>query len=205
MSEGTFRAVVASVLVCAFALAVVIAGGVLLPRSPSSTPGASIVTSASLLPTPSPALTHSPGPAFKASVIGVGQIPGGGTSGNTLVLQFLETSIAAIPSAAGSFRVTLTDDAGDGTTVGFAGMPLVEAPGSLGASVTRIASNVLLVSILGADPNNVELLSIRGLGINASKTAALGALKAQLDGFSGSLAAGAGDMLVTPGTVVPSP
>ena len=84
-------------------------------------------------------------------------------------------------------------------------MPLVEAPGSLGASVTRIASNVLLVSILGADPNNVELLSIRGLGINASKTAALGALKAQLDGFSGSLAAGAGDMLVTPGTVVPSP
>jgi hypothetical protein len=205
MSERTFRAVVASVLVGAFALAVVVAVAVLLPKSPVPTPSAAVTTSLPPLPTPSIAPTRIPGPVFRASVIGVGQIPRDGASGNTLVLQFLEVGIDAIPSATGSFRVTLTDGAGNGSNVGFVGTPSVQAPGSLGATVARLAPNLLLVSILGADPNNVELLSIRGLGISASATAAVGALRVQLDQFSGSLATGAEGSSLSPGTVVGGP
>jgi hypothetical protein len=204
MSEGAFRAVVASVLVGAFALAVVIAVAVLRPASPVPEPSATIETSLLPQPTPSIAPTRVSGPVFRASVIGVGQISRG-SSGNPLVLQFLEVGVDAIPSTVGSFRVTLTDDAGDGSTVGFVGTPSVQAPGSLGATVARLAPNVLLVSILGADPNNVELLSIRGLGISASATAALGALRIHLDQFSGSLVTGAKGSSLSPGTVVASP
>jgi hypothetical protein len=205
MSERTFRAVVASVLVGAFALAVVVAVAVLLPRSPVPTPSASVETSLPPLPTPSIAPTRILGPELRASVIGVGQIPRGGASGNTLVLQFLEVGVDAIPSAAGSFRVTLTDGAGNGSTVGFVGTPSVQAPGSLGATVARLGPNALLVSIRGSDPNNVELLSIRGLGIGASATAALGALRIHLDRFSGSLVTGAESSSLPPGTVVANP
>jgi len=205
MSERTFRAVVASVLVGAFALAVVVAVAVLLPRSPVPTPSASVETSLPPLPTPSIATTRIPGPVLRASVIGVGQIPRGGASGNTLVLQFLEVTTDAIPSAAGSFRATLTDGAGSGSTVAFVGTPSVQAPGSLGATVARLGPNALLVSILGADPNNVELLSIRGFGVSASATAALGAIRIHLDQFSGSLVTGAEASSLSPGTVAASP
>jgi len=205
MDERTFRAVVASVLVGAFALAVIVAVAVLLPRSPVPTPNAAVTTSLPPLPTPSIAPTRILGPELRASVIGVGQIPRGGASGNTLVLQFLEVGVDAIPSAAGSFRVTLTDGAGSGSTVAFVGTPSVQAPGSLGATVARLGPNALLVSILGADPNNVELLSIRGLGIGASATAALGALRIHLDRFSGSLVTGAESSSLPPGTVVANP
>jgi hypothetical protein len=205
MSERTFRAVVASVLVGAFALAVVVAVAVLLPRSPVPTPSASVEASLPPLPTPSIATTRIPGPVLRASVIGVGQIPRGGASGNTLVLQFLEVTTDAIPSAAGSFRVTLTDGAGSGSTVAFVGTPSVQAPGSLGATVARLGPNALLVSILGADPNNVELLSIRGFGVSASATAALGAIRIHLDQFSGSLVTGAEASSLSPGTVAASP
>ncbi len=214
MSERTFRAVVASVLVGAFALAVVVAFAVVLRQSPAptpsastpsaSTPSASIETSLSPQPTPSIAQTRIPGPVLRASVIGVGQIPRGGASGNALVLQFLEVGADAIPPAAGSFRVTLTDGAGDASTVGFVGTPSVEAPGSLGASVARLGPNALLVSIRGADPNHVELLSIQGLGISASATAALGAVRIDLEQFSGSLAMGAEGGSLSPATVVAS-
>jgi hypothetical protein len=205
MSERTFRAVVASVLVGAFALAVVVAVAVLLPRSPVPTPSASVETSLPPLPTPSIATTRIPGPVLRASAIGVGQVPRGGASGNTLVLQFLEVTTDAIPSAAGSFRVTLTDGAGSGSTVAFVGTPSVQAPGSLGATVARLGPNALLVSILGADPNNVELLSIRGFGVSASATAALGAIRIHLDQFSGSLVTGAEASSLSPGTVAASP
>jgi hypothetical protein len=205
MSEGTFRAVVASVLVGAFVLAVIVAGALLLPRSSAPAPSA-LATHAPFPSTPTPAPTRSPGPALRADVIGVGQVPRGGESGKTLVLEFLESSVDAIPDAPGLFRVTVTDNAGDGSTVGFVGTPSVEAPGSLGATVTPIASNILQVSIVASDSHNVELLSIRGLGISASTTAALGALKIQLGQFSGSLATGAGSTAeMSPGTVVASP
>lgn len=210
MSERTFRAVVASVLVGALALAVVVAVAVVLRQSPvptasASMPSASIETSLPPLPTPSIAPTHLSGPVLRASVSGVGQIPRGGTSVNALVLRFLEVGAAAIPSAPGSFRVTLTDEAGAGSTVGFVGTPSAQAPGSLGATVARLGPNALLVSIRGADPNHVELLSLQGLGISASATAALGALRINVDQFSGSLATGVEGDSLSPGTVVASP
>ncbi len=206
MSEGTFRAVVASVLIGALALAVVVAGSLLLPRSPTPAPSASVATSSPLRPTPTPAPTPSPGPAFGTDIISVGQIPRGGESGKTLVLQFLESGVDAIPDAAGSFRVTLIDHAGDGTTVRFVGTPAVEAPGSVGATVTLAAANVLQVSIVASDRFNVESISIRGLGIGVSTSAALGALEARIDDRSGSLATGVpGNLTGSPGIVVASP
>jgi len=207
MSERTFRAVVASVLVGALALAVVVAAAVFLPRSPEPSPSASIVTS----PAPSPlrtlAPTPIPGPAFAApDVVSVGLISRGASSGKTLVLQFLESSADAMPAAPGSFRVTLADHAGDGSTVAFVGTPSVVAPGSLGVTATLVASNVLMVSIVASDTLNVELITIIGLGIGASSTAAIGPVNAELDGFAGSLATGAArNVLASPGSVIASP
>ena len=206
VSERTFRAVVASVLVGALALAAVVVGAALLSRSTTTSPSVSVSTRSPSRTTPTLAPTGIPVPAFRPSVIGVGLVPRGSASGETLILQFLESSIDAIRSAAGSFRITLTDNGGAGTTVAFVGTPSVEAPGSLGATVNRLAPNVLLVSIVASDPNNVELLSIRSLGISASTTAALGALEVHLDGFSGSLATGVeGTVSMSPGTVVATP
>jgi hypothetical protein len=210
MSERTFRAVVAAVLVGAIALAFVVVAAVLLQQGPRPSPGPSASASPTA-PTPGPTAieppTPVPGPVFVAAdVVSVGQISRGASSGRTLKLQFLEASADAIPNAAGSFQVTLTDHAGDGSTVAFAGTPSVIAPDSLGATVSLVAPNVLLVSIAASDPFNVELMTISGLGISASSTAAIGSMNAKLDGFTGALATGAAsDVLASPGSVTASP
>ena len=207
MSERAFRAVVASVLVGALALAVIVASTIFLLRSPGPSPSASVANSTALGPTGTPAPTPIPVPVFAATdVIGVGQIPRGGASSKTLVLHFLESSLDAIPNAAGSFQVTLTDHAGDGTTVAFVGTPSVAAPGSLGATARLVAANVLLVSIAGSDTRNVEPISISGLGVSASATAAIGSVNAAVADFTGSLASGiASTVVASPGTVTASP
>jgi hypothetical protein len=207
MSERTFRAVVASVLVGALALAVIVATVAFLPRSPEPSPSASVVTSAAPGPTRTLAPTRIPGPVFMApDVVSVGLTARGASSGKTLVLQFVESSVDAIPDAAGSFQVTLADHAGDGSTVAFVGTPSVVAPGSLGATATLVAPNVLMVSIVASDTLNVELITISGLGISASSTAAIGSLNAELDDFTGSLATGAArNVLASPGSVIASP
>jgi hypothetical protein len=207
MSERAFRAVVASVLVGALALAVIVASTIFLLRSPGPSPSASVANSTAFGPTGTPAPTPIPVPVFAATdVIGVGQIPRGGASGKTLVLHFLESSLDAIPNAAGSFQVTLTDHAGDGTTVAFVGTPSVAAPGSLGATARLVAANVLLVSIAGSDTRNVEPISISGLGVSASATAAIGSVNAAVADFTGSLASGiASTVVASPGTVIASP
>lgn len=207
MSERTFRAVVASVLVGALALAVIVATVVFLPRSPEPSPRASVVTSAAPGPTRTLAPTRIPGPVFVApDVVSVGLISRGASSDKTLVLQFVESSVDAIPDAAGSFQVTLADHAGDGSTVAFVGTPSVGAPGSLGATATLIAPNVLVVSIVASDIFNVEPITISGLGISASSTAGIGSVNAELDDFTGSLATGAArNVLASPGSVIASP
>jgi len=212
MSERTFRAVVASVLVGALALALAITGVVLLRQSSAPSPSASVAPNAvvspkvTAAPPGTPAPTPIPAPAFTADVTSVGLIPRGSASSPTLVLQFLESGVDAIPDAAGSFLVTLTDHSGKGATVTFVGTPSVVAPGSLGASAHLVATNVLQVSIRGSDPYNVELMSIRGLGIRASPTAVLGPVQAQLGDFTGSLATGATrNVLASPATVVAGP
>jgi hypothetical protein len=206
MSERTFRAVVAAVLIGALALAVVVSIA-LLPRSTEPMPSPSTAIRPPTSPTPSAAPTPTAGPVFTASgVVSVGLISRGTSSGRTLVLQFLEPSIDAIPNAPGSFRVTLTDQAGDGSTVSFVGEPLVSAPGSLGATATLEAPNVLMISIEASDTINVEPITISGLGIQATSTAAIGVVTAELNGFTGSLATGAArNFLASPGSVIAGP
>jgi hypothetical protein len=204
VSERTFRAVVAAVLIGALALAAVVVIAVLQP--PSSSPGPSAT------PTAGPPATQPPTPgptptaqlAFaEVDVTPVGSVPRGGASGTTLVLRFVESSIDAIPNAEGSFTVTLRDSAGAGTTLAFTGTAAIDAPGSLGATAELVAANVLRISIVASDTFNVEPIAITGLGIGASGDAALGSIDARLGDFTGALAAGvATEDAPSPGTVV---
>jgi hypothetical protein len=206
VSESTFRTIVAGVLVGALALAAVVAFAMLQPPSPSPAPGATPTARPTLTATPTPAPTPTPTPQLvfgEVGVTAVGSVPRGGASGTTLVLRFMEPSVDAIPNAAGSFTVTLTDQAGAGATLAFTGTPSIVAPGSLGASAELVAANVLRISIVASDQFNVELITVAGLGIGASSVAALGSINATLGAFSGSLAAGVANVVLpSPGTVV---
>lgn len=156
-------------------------------------------------PTPPPP-TLAPAVFGEVSVISVGRIPPGEASATTLELRFTEPSVNAIPAGAGSFRVTLTDQAGAGDTVSFTGPPAIGAPGSLGTTVELAAGNVLKVSVVDSDPLNVEPITLSGFGIRASSTAALGPINAVLGDFAGSLAGGAAsNVLASPGEVVTKP
>ena len=192
MSERTFRAVVASVLVGALVLAIV-AVAVLLPRpaQPSPAPSGPVNPASPSPSAASAAPTASPGPAFGVpAVVGIGTVAPGSSSGSTLVVTLNEPSAAAIPDAPGSLRLTLTDSAGDASTVTFTGSPVVEAPGSLGATAKLVAPDVLLVSVVAADVHNIESIAITGLGIRATATAAPGPLVLVAGEFSGSLGGG---------------
>jgi hypothetical protein len=206
MSEGTFRAVVAAVLVGALALAAAVAFAVLQPPSPSPAPGATPTArpTATAPPTPAPTPTPTPQLVFgEVDVTGVGSVPRAGASATTLVLRFTESSVDAIPDAAGSFTVTLADSAGVGTTLVFTGSPTIDAPGSLGATAELVAANVLRISIVASDTFNVEPITIAGLGIGASSDAAVGPIGARLGDFTGALAAGVANVVLpSPGTVV---
>lgn len=207
MSAGTFRAVVAAVLVGALALAAAVAFAVLQPPSPGpgATPTASPTPPA--LPTPAPTPTPTPQLVFgELDLTAVESVPRGGASGLTLVLRFTESSVDAIPNAAGSFTVTLADSAGGGPTLAFTGRPTIDAPDSLGASAELVAANVLRISIVASDRFNIEPVTIGGLGIGARDDAALGPITAVVGDFAGSLAAGVADAgMPSPGTVVEGP
>jgi len=209
VSEGTFRAVVAAVLVGALALAAVVAFAVLQPPSPSPGPSATPAALATPTAPPTPAPTPTPTPQLVFGEVGltaVGSIPQGGSSGTTLVLRFTESSVDAIPDAAGSFTVTLMDSAGAGTTLAFTGTPSIDAPGSLGASAELAAGNVLRISIVASDGFNIEPITLTGLGISASGDAAAGQITAVMGDFSGALAGGvANATMPSPGTVVAAP
>ena len=203
VSERTFRAVVAGVLVGALALAAVVVFASL--PSPAPTPAPTATPRPTLIATATPTLT--PRLVFgDVGVTPVGIVHRGGASGRTLVLRLVETSADAIPDAAGSLTVTLNDSAGTGTTLEFTGVPALDAPGSLGVSARFVAGNVLQISILGADLRNIEPITITGLGIRATPDAALGPITATLGDFSGSPVGGvANAVLPSPGTVVAGP
>lgn len=150
-----------------------------------------------------PPPTRPPVALGPVEVTGVGDVAQGGVSANALVLRFIETSPAAITAGSGSLQVTLTDHAGLPDTLGFTGTPSIEGPGSLGASATLSRSNVLTVSIVDSDTFNIEQMTITGLGIRASPTAALGSINAVISGCAGSLAGcTATNVLTSPGSVV---
>lgn len=191
MSERTFRAVVAAVLVGALALAALVVA-MLLPGPTRPSPSPSISTGSPFRSAPNPTATRSPGPALATpDAIGVGPIARGAASATTLVLRFLESGPDAIPDAPGSFVVTIVDQAGDGSSLLFYGNPSIVAPGSLGATALLVAPNELKVSIAGADTANQELITISGLGIRVRPTAALGPISATLGRYTGSFAGGA--------------
>lgn len=208
MSERTFRAVVAAVLIGALALAAVVAFAMLQP-SPSPAPTATLSPPPSASSAPAITPTPAPTPSFvfeDVGVTGVGSVPVGGTSGMTLALRFLEPSFDAIPDAVGSFTVTLTDHAGAGSTLGFPGLPSIIAPGSLGATAELVAGNVLKISIVASDRFNVELITLTGLAIRASSAAAPGSINATVGSFTGSLAGGVANVVLpSPGTVIAGP
>jgi len=205
VSERTFRAVVAAVLVGALVLAAFVAFAVLRPPAPSPAPTARPTTTAA--PTPLPTPTPTPQLVFgEMDVTAVGSVPRDGASGTTLVLRFVESSVDAIADAAGSFTVTLADAAGAAGTLLFTGSPALDVPGSLGADVEIVGPGVLRISITAADQLNIEPITVTGLGIGASAEAALGPISATLGDFEGSLAAGvASATLPSPGTVVAGP
>ena len=203
MSERTFRAVVAAVLIGALVLATVVAVATLYrPTLPVPSPSPLPTRTASPVPSPTP--TPFSGPAFRTpDVVSVGLVARGASSAETLVLEFVETRPDAIPNAPGSFVVRLADRAGDPSGVAFTGTPQVVGPGSLGVTVTLAEPNVLRVDIVAADTFNVEALTITGLGISAGEGAAIGPLSAEAGDFAGSLKGGlVSTMLPSPGSVV---
>lgn len=107
MSEGTFRAVVAAVLVAALALAATVAFAVLQPPSPSPAPGTTPTArpTATAPPTPAPTPTPTPQLVFaETDVIAVGSVPRAGASGTTLVLRFVNRVSTRSPTAPGRSR-----------------------------------------------------------------------------------------------------
>jgi hypothetical protein len=205
VSERTFRAVIAVVLVGALVLAAFVAFAVLQPPAPSPAPTAGPTTTAA--PTSLPTPTPTPQLVFgEVGVTAVGSVPRDGASGTTLVLRFVESSVDAIPDAEGSFTVTLADATGAGGMLTFTGTPTLDAPGSLGASAEIVGPGVLRISIVAADQLNIEPITVTGLGIGASAEAALGPISATLGDFEGSLAAGVASVaLPSPGIVAAGP
>jgi hypothetical protein len=159
-----------------------------------------------------PAPTNPPGPTAPpvalgpVEVQGVGEIAQGGESGSELVLSFTELSMGSIGGGSGSFRVSLTDQAGVADTLAFTGTPSVAGPGSLGATAELAGPNVLTVRIVDSDPANVEPFVVTGLGIRATAAAAPGPIKAFIGDCEGSLAGcTAANELPSPGRVAASP
>lgn len=207
MSESSFRAAVAAFLAGALLLAVVVTA-ILVPRPTEPSPSPIGTPAATAAAAPSVTATPILGPVFgPPGVVSVGLISRGSNSALTLEIEFVETSADAIPDAPGAFRVSISDDEGSGSTVAFVGTPSVSAPGSLGATVTLAGPNVLEVAIVASDTINVEPITISGLGISATSTAAIGPVTARLGDFSGSLEGGsASDLLPSPGSVIaPTP
>jgi hypothetical protein len=115
----------------------------------------------------------------------VGTFAQGTTSATAGVWTFTENSAAAL-STTGTMTVTITPG---GTTptgsVAFVGTPVLTGNvGSLGASASLTAPNVLTITITGNDPLNVETLVVSGLQISASANASQGNIVATLGGTS---------------------
>ncbi len=205
MSERTFRAVVAAVLVGGLALAFVVVIALLpRPQTPEPSPEPSTGRATTPAPTASPVPT-APVPWADAKLTGVGEIQQGQVSKLAFVLKLTELGIDVIPDGPGSFRLTLVDAAGN-SSLAYAGTPTTDAPGSLGLTTRLVAPNVLMVSIVASDAYNVEPITIGGITIRAAPTSAPGPARLELGAFDGSLAGGTtGGDLPPVGTVVTPP
>ncbi|HZV27103.1 MAG TPA: hypothetical protein VFG00_12535, partial [Acidothermaceae bacterium] len=127
--------------------------------------------------------------ALAAITVGnAGNVPQGGTSAANVSFTFQEQAANSIATnASGSFTVTILPALPGTGTVSFSGTPSTAgSTGSLGASAS-VAGNVLTVSIAGSDTNNVETIFVTGLTITASSNASLGAIRATMGGYTGSI------------------
>ncbi len=132
-------------------------------------------------------LTAIAAPAALASIsqTSAGNVAQGTTSAGTATFLFTENSADALQTT-GTMTVTIKDKLG-GSTVTWAGTPVVSAPDSLGVSVSTLG-NALNIKITGYDNNNVETIAISGLNVKAASTAAPGAVQATLsDSASGAI------------------
>ncbi len=146
------------------------------------------------------AVVVAPAAAFAdTSVTSAGSVPAGGTSAGTATFVFNDDSTFVTggsggfchvlgSATSGTLTVTLTDSAAQ-STISFVGTPVVTAPSSLGASaaistsgVSGASNDVLTVTITGCDPNNPEQVTVSGLKLAASTSAATGAITATLGG-----------------------
>jgi hypothetical protein len=202
VSERTFRAVVAAVLVGALVLAIVVAFALLQPPAPSPGPLTTVPPTPTHTATPTP--TPTPGVVFgEVEVSAVGSIPRGGTSPTSFALHVVESKIGAIAAAPGSFTLTLVDSSGAGASLAFTGTPSVDAPGWMGVKAEVVAGNTLRISVAMSDVTLLEQFRVSGLGIHAAPDAAPGPITATLGDFTGSLAGGvAKRVLAAPGTIV---
>ena len=203
MSERTFRAVVAAVLIGALVLAIVVAFALLQPPAPRPGPSTTMSPTPTSMATPTP----TPGVVFDTVAVSpVGSIPRGGGSATSFALHVVESKIDAIAAAPGSFTLTVADSSGAGTTLAFTGTPSVVAPGWMGVKAEVVAGNTLRISVAMSDLTLLEQFWVSGLGIHAAPGAALGPIKATLGDFTGSLVGGvANAVLLSPGTVVTGP
>lgn len=164
-----------------------------------------LVGACSPAPTPPPAtpLRVSLGPI---EVIGVGELGRGATSSDDLVIRLTELANDSIRPGAGSLDLVMTDSAGTGDAVSFTGTPSIFAPGSLGVTAHLTRGNMLTIEIVDSDPLNIEPMTIEGLRLVASTSAALGKVNLSVSGCSGSLAGCTADSgLASPGTVIEAP
>lgn len=116
------------------------------------------------------------------SVTSAGSVLPGSISASAASFTLTENSVSAFANASGTLSVTITDSA-SASTVHFSGTPALSAPGSLGATVALgSAGTSFTVSIVGADSNNIEPITVSGLRIAADSGAAPGAIKATLGG-----------------------
>jgi hypothetical protein len=153
--------------------------------------------------TPFPSIPSRPPAAFgPVELTGVGDLRQGGEAVGGLILRFTEPDVDAIAAGNGSLQVSLTDHAGLPGTISFTGTPSIEAPDSLGATVS-LGGDILTVEIVDSDRLNIESVTITGLGLIASSTAALGSVNAVVAGCAGSLAGcTVTNVLPSPGSVV---
>lgn len=135
--------------------------------------GASAALTASLLAT-----VAAPSVFASTSVTSAGAIAAGSTSTGTASFTFTENSAIAF-NTTGTLTVTILD-ANSANTLTFSGGTLT-APGSLGASLS-VSGNTFTVTTTGFDNNNVEQITVSGLKIAASTSAAAGAIGATLGG-----------------------
>ena len=141
----------------------------------------SLGLAATLLATLGAAIVAVPALASTSGTSAGNVLPGGSSAG-TASFTLTENAVNGFSNAGGTLVVTITDTLG-ASTVHFTGVPVLSAPGSLGATVALgSAGTSFNVATVGADNTNIEPITVSGLYISADAGAAAGPIKAAMSG-----------------------